>query len=711
MRLKVACAASISLFLVVAGAPAFAAGWAVGANGVVLKSSDAGANWTATSPAGVTLTAASFVNDNEGWVVGFGGLVMHTTNGGANWSLTSPTAVNLNDVMFVDANHGWAVGNSGTVLRTTNGGANWTASTPTPATLNAVYFVNANTGWAVGNGVALRTTNGGINWTVSAPTSAILEDVFFMSTSTGWAVGSVGTVLKTTNGGASWTTTKPTTRPLNAVTFVSASVGWAVGGSGVVLKSTNGGSNWSEQRPVSTELTSVAFIDGTTGWAAGVAGVVLKTADAGDTWIATSPTSLTLNDVTFKSIPTGISVAVQTTPPGRSFTVDDVEYTSTQIFEWNPNESHTIATSSPQAGASGTQYVWANWSSGGAISQTVAPNSSRTYTANFTTQHYLTMTAGANGTVAPASGWHNAGTPVEITATPDVGYGFNGWTGSGSGSYSGNANPATITMDGPITETAAFGNSVTVTVRSTPSGRSFLVDGSPYTSSQTFAWVPGASHTIEATSPQTVSADARYLFMTWSDGGAATHTVSPNGNITYTATFKVQYVLTVTAGAGGTAGPSGGWTDGGSLVSVTASPDSGYSFDSWSGTGNGSYTGASNPATVTMNGPVTQQANFRVGTSPPTPGTLTLLSSAPNPFAGQTEIRFGLPSASDVTIDIFDVAGRRVMSDVMHGVPAGWGSYQLDATTGAGGRLNGGVYFVRLTAAGTTQAGKLVVLR
>ena len=118
MRLKLACAASISLFLVVAGAPAFAAGCAVGASGVVLKSTDAGANWNATSPAGVTLTAASFVNDNEGWVVGAGGLAMHTTNGGSSWLQSSPTVVNLNDVMFVDAAHGWAVGNSGTVIRT-----------------------------------------------------------------------------------------------------------------------------------------------------------------------------------------------------------------------------------------------------------------------------------------------------------------------------------------------------------------------------------------------------------------------------------------------------------------------------------------------------------------------------------------------------------------------------------------------------------------
>lgn len=705
---RASCAALILLFF---QAPAFAAGWAVGTNGVVLKSTNAGANWSSSTPAAVTLNATSFVNDTEGWAVGTNGLVMHTTNGGTSWSQASPTTVTLNDVHFVDALHGWAVGNSGRVLRTVNGGINWIASTPTPQVLNGVYFINSMTGWAVGNGVVLRTTTGGVTWIASAPSSAVLQDVFFTDATHGWSVGSSGVVLKTTDGGAAWSSSKPTTRPLNAVMFVNATHGWAVGDNGVVLRTENGGNTWTEQRPVATELNALSFVDETTGWAVGVAGVVLKTADAGDTWIATNPTALALNDVIFKSIPSGVSIAVQTNPPGLTFTVDDVEYTSTQLFEWNPGDDHTIATTSPQGGTPGTQYAWSNWSSGGAISQTVSPEASQTYTANFTTQHYLTMAAGANGAVSPASGWRDKGSNVSITATPNATYGFNGWTGTGSGSYSGNANPATITMNGPITESAAFGTTVTVSVRSTPTGRSFVVDGTTYTSAQTFTWVPGAAHSIDAPTPQVVSAETRYLFTTWSDGGAAAHTVSPNGNASFTATFKAQYTLTVTSGPNGTAGPSGGWMDGGSLVTLTASPDSGYSFDSWSGTGSGSYTGGSNPKTISMNGPITQQASFRLGTSPPSPGALTMLSNAPNPFANETEVRFGLPRVSDVTIDVYDVSGRRVLSDIMRDVPSGWSSYHLDASGGSGGRLKSGIYFVRLTGAGAVQTGKIVVLR
>ena len=154
-----------------------------------------------------------------------------------------------------------------------------------------------------------------------------------------------------------------------------------------------------------------------------------------------------------------IQVTVQTSPSGRSFTVDGTTFTSAQTFTWTPGSSHTISTTSPQDGTAGTRFSWSNWSDGGAISHSVSPTSNTTFTANFTTQHFLTMNAGAGGTVSPPSGWFNSGQVVSISASPSSGFSFSGWTGSGSGSFTGSSNPANVTMNGPITETANFATS------------------------------------------------------------------------------------------------------------------------------------------------------------------------------------------------------------------------------------------------------------
>jgi hypothetical protein len=156
-----------------------------------------------------------------------------------------------------------------------------------------------------------------------------------------------------------------------------------------------------------------------------------------------------------------VTITVQTSPSGRSFTVDGTTYASAQTFSWVSGANHSIATSSPQSGGPGIQYVWSTWSDSGALSHTVAPTVGTTYTGNFTTQYNLTMSMGTGGNnVSPASGWQNSGAVVPISATAASGYSFGSWTGSGSGSYSGSSNATSVTMNGPITETAKFATGI-----------------------------------------------------------------------------------------------------------------------------------------------------------------------------------------------------------------------------------------------------------
>src|SRR5262249_48826208 len=110
---------------------------------------------------------------------------------------------------------------------------------------------------------------------------------------------------------------------------------------------------------------------------------------------------------TFSQVPQGvfsatttIQVTVKTSPTGLSFTVDGTTYTATQTFSWVSGSSHTIATTTPQSGGTGVQYVWQKWSDNGAISHTVAPTVNTTYTATFRTQYQLTMPHVTGGTVS-----------------------------------------------------------------------------------------------------------------------------------------------------------------------------------------------------------------------------------------------------------------------------------------------------------------------
>jgi regulation of enolase protein 1 (concanavalin A-like superfamily) len=231
-----------------------------------------------------------------------------------------------------------------------------------------------------------------------------------------------------------------------------------------------------------------------------------------------SVASIVRIDATLNPAPTPswtIPITVQTNPAGLSFTVDGNTYNAAQTFSWTPGSNHTIATTSPQNGGAGVRFVWQNWSGGGTISQTVAPTTKTTYTAKFGTQYYLTTGHGTGGTVSPASGWKSNGAVVSITATPNSGYTFSGWTGSGTGSYSGTNTPASITMSGPISETAAFTSNVTPTPTSTPTPTATPQNAAPV---------------VNAGPDQTVAVPSATLNGSASDDGLP----NPPGALTYT---------------------------------------------------------------------------------------------------------------------------------------------------------------------------------
>jgi hypothetical protein len=97
--------------------------------------------------------------------------------------------------------------------------------------------------------------------------------------------------------------------------------------------------------------------------------------------------------------------------------------------------------------------------------------------------------------------------------------------------------------------------------------------------------------------------------------------------------------------------------------------------------------------------------------TPAFPQTLTLLPNTPNPFSHSTTLRFGLPSNASASVEIYDVAGRRVFEHSIAAGSAGWQSITFDGRSPAGEPLPSGVYFARVTAGADTQTRKLVISR
>lgn len=224
------------------------------------------------------------------------------------------------------------------------------------------------------------------------------------------------------------------------------------------------------------------------------------------------------------------------------------------------------------------------------------------------TTYTLTVDTVGNGSVTkdPDKTGYDSGETVTLTATAASGYVFDSW----SGDLSGTANPASLMMSSNKIVTATFteATSPTLTVNIVGSG---VVTRSP----DKLLYDYGEEVSL------TADPGPGYVFAGWSGdltGLTNPDTITLNGSKTVTATFieDVDYTLTVNASPAGSGvvarSPDQATYSYGQVVTLTATPNSGWLFDNWSGdvtTTNGAQ------ATVTMTGNKTVTANFAEDTS------------------------------------------------------------------------------------------------
>jgi uncharacterized repeat protein (TIGR02543 family) len=214
----------------------------------------------------------------------------------------------------------------------------------------------------------------------------------------------------------------------------------------------------------------------------------------GFTVAVTSPADVTPNSN--QLVCTGYRVDGGSPASGASYTFTSVEAAHTIDFNWKQQFYLTVdsAYGSPSgngwydagatanlllsggtvSGGNGVQYVFTGWgndaSGTGLTSNAITMNGPKTATANWKTQYYLDMSTNF-GSVSPSSGWYDAGSTVDISATaPSAGNGeqyvWNGWVGSGAGNYTGVSNSAQATLNGAVTEVASWTQQYMLTVTS-----------------------------------------------------------------------------------------------------------------------------------------------------------------------------------------------------------------------------------------------------
>jgi uncharacterized repeat protein (TIGR02543 family) len=285
--------------------------------------------------------------------------------------------------------------------------------------------------------------------------------------------------------------------------------------------------------------------------------------------------------------------------------------------------------------APAANYVFTGWDgncTGTSLTTEVTMTGSKACYANFalnTLTVYLSPSGGGtvtsdlggincltNGGANCSATYATVGQEVTLTAAPATNYVFNGWAGACSGA--GTSLTAMVSMNAAKSCTATFTTN-TLSV-GTSSGSGTIMSNVGGIECTNGSGVCQANYSSGAIVQLTATPTSGYVFTGWSGtaGSGCTGRTSPitmemNGSYTCSATFAARQTLTVSFAAGGTvnsdvagtaggiacAGTSGTCSDSytyGTVVILTAKPNSGYSFGGWTG----SCSGVAPSASVTM---------------------------------------------------------------------------------------------------------------
>ena len=300
--------------------------------------------------------------------------------------------------------------------------------------------------------------------------------------------------------------------------------------------------------------------------------------------------------------------------------VDGVRHVGEYSGTWNYFDPHEVSVPEYQMETADSRRVFDHWSDDGARTHDASIESpdATTLTAYYAAEYYLTVLSENTYISGDASGYYREGTRIQITAEavhPIDNYNRYRCTGWSSPEL-GESDRVECQFDITQPTTVRF-NWVLEYF--------FEVRNDLYSSTEATTGWYAADSVIRASVPQYVNAGigVRYRCTGYTGTGALTYGVgnttgdfSINIPTSITWSWQLEYELIVESNAGTPTG--GGWYDEGTTVTIDVDlPDNPdwerYTFRGWTGTGDGSVTSDGGPvqATVTLNGPIREFADFK----------------------------------------------------------------------------------------------------
>ena len=677
-------------------------GWMAPENSTLLKTTNGGSTWT-TVYTNIYFDRLYFIDRNEGWAVGrkhyvpeYINSVYHTTDGGLSWEVQFADTLsnNVSNIFFVNKEHGWIGGGLSNIYQTTNGGKHWESKDlqdyPFLREVYSVLFVDTLKGWAVGDSpYGLKTTDGGNSWSRDSSLGYVGELIALDSLNI-WALNS-SWIIKTTNSGISWELMKknqPDER--NTDLFIKDTSRIFLSTNQAFYESTDGGKTWPKNSD--EDLNGFSVINGNEVWGGGamntLSSKIVYSTDNGHSWTdivtVNNPLGYTsYGDVDFVDKNTGWiiteldSSVLKTTNGGESWSEQNIDTDQwlRKIFMIDNQTGYIVGNSGIifKTTNGGTDWLPQNSGTNYELASISFINERNGWVAGTTVDDYTgvllrTTNGGENWDKVSING---AAAPTSVCFIDSL----QGWVTAGKNSYN-DLGRIYKTIDGGETWTELTGGA-SVNFRNI-----LFVD-----STEGFSfWYNGPAGLAEIYSTK--------------DGGENWHIKGFKN----TVFGRIKFINKNNGWLVGSFGRIYGTTDGGDswkeqLSGFTSRELYGIDFID---PNNGWTVGWYGTILHTTNGGVTFVDSKK--NNKETPTNFQLYQNYPNPFNPSTTIQYQIPATGFVTLKIYDVLGREIVTLVNKEQTTGRYEVSFNASN-----LSSGVYFYSLSVTSSNKINNIQV--